>query len=48
MVFDPNLKTWSGTLKRGIEQDLEINVGGQTFTFKTIPNTKMGDDLFDE
>lgn len=48
MVFDPNLKTWSGTLKRGIEQDLEISVGGQTFTFKTIPNTKMGDDLFDE
>ena len=41
-------KIWKGLLKRGIEQDIIIMVGNNKFVFRTIPPTKMGDDLFDD
>jgi len=48
LIYNDDTKTWMGELKRGIEQDIEINVGTQTFKFRTTPPTKMGDDLFDD
>ncbi|MCM1063036.1 MAG: BREX-4 system phosphatase PglZ [Eubacterium sp.] len=48
MTYCGATKTWKGTLKRGIEQDITIRVNSQDFLFKTIPSTKMGDDLFDD
>ena len=35
-------------LERGIEQDIKVTVGSQEFIFRTVPTTKMGDDLFDD
>ena len=48
MHYDDQKKTWIGELKRGMEQDIQIVLAQQTFGFRTIPSTKMGDDLFDE
>ncbi len=48
MLYNNQKKTWMGELKRGMEQDIEIIIAQQTFGFRTIPSTKMGDDLFDE
>ena len=48
MHYDNQKKTWIGELKRGMEQDIQIIIAQQTFGFRTIPSTKMGDDLFDE
>lgn len=48
MIYDKQNEVWIGELKRGIEQDIQIVIGQQTFDFRTIPSTKMGDDLFDE
>ncbi len=48
MRYDDQKKTWMGELKRGMEQDIQIIIAQQTFRFRTIPSTKMGDDLFDE
>ena len=48
MHYNEQKKTWIGELKRGLEQDIQIIIGQQTFEFRTIPPTKMGDDLFDE
>lgn len=48
MLYDNQKKTWIGELKRGMEQDIQIIIAQQTFGFRTIPPTKMGDDLFDE
>lgn len=48
MIYDNRAKTWMGELKRGMEQDIEIAIGQQVFTFRTIPKIRMGDDLFDE
>lgn len=48
MTFKNETKTWAGELKRAIEQEIEIIIGKQNFPFRTIPPTKMGDDLFDD
>lgn len=48
MSFDESTNTWKGSLKRGIEQEIIIVIGGKEFKFRTIPPTKMGDDLFDD
>lgn len=48
LTYNEETKTWTGELKRGIEQEIEISIGEQIFMFKTVPPTKMGDDLFDE
>lgn len=48
MIYNDQKKTWIGELKRGMEQDIQIIIDQQTFGFRTIPPTKMGDDLFDE
>ena len=48
MEYNNNTNTWIGILNRGIEQDIEIIIGNQTRNFRTIPSTKMGDDLFDD
>lgn len=48
MAYYNDTKTWIGEVKKGIEQDIEIIVNKQIFKFKTIPPTKMGDDLFDD
>lgn len=48
MLYNDQKKTWMGELKRGMEQDIEITIAKQMFGFRTIPPTKMGDDLFDE
>lgn len=48
MHYNDQKKTWLGELKRGMEQDIQIIIAQQTFGFRTIPPTKMGDDLFDE
>lgn len=48
MHYNDQKKTWIGELKRGMEQDIQIIIAQQTFRFRTIPPTKMGDDLFDE
>lgn len=48
LVYQEETKTWIGKVKRGIEQDIEVSVGAETYKFRTIPPTKMGDDLFDD
>lgn len=48
MIYDQEKKIWIGKLKRGIEQTIEVCIENQYFCFKTIPPTKMGDDLFDD
>ena len=48
MILDNNTNIWSGELKRGIEQDITVSVGEQVYTFRTEPETRMGDDLFDD
>lgn len=48
MKWNSDMNVWTGELKRGIEQDIEIAVDSQIFKFRTIPQTKMGDDLFDD
>lgn len=48
MILDKNTDIWSGELKRGIEQDITVSVGEQIYTFRTEPETRMGDDLFDD
>lgn len=48
MIYNEQKKTWIGELKRGMEQDIQIAIEQQYFNFRTIPPTKMGDDLFDE
>lgn len=48
MTLDYNTNIWTGELKRGIEQDITIAIEEQIHTFRTIPETKMGDDLFDD
>ena len=50
MFFDEETNTWKGRLNRGIEQDIRITAGQQSFDFRTIPSTRMGmeDDLFDD
>ena len=48
MTYQEETKTWTGKLKRAIEQDIQIVIGKQNFPFKTVPPTKMGDDLFDD
>lgn len=48
LLYNDDTKTWIGELKRSIEQDIKVIVDKQTFEFRTVPTTKMGDDLFDE
>lgn len=48
MSFDESTNTWKANLKRGIEQEITIVISGKEFKFRTIPTTKMGDDLFDD
>lgn len=48
MILDNNMNIWSGELKRGIEQDITVSVGEQIYEFRTEPETRMGDDLFDD
>ena len=48
MELNSDANVWVGELKRGIEQDIEIIVDSQISNFRTIPQTKMGDDLFDD
>ena len=48
MKYDTLQKVWYEELKRGIEQDIKVTVENQEFDFRTVPTTKMGDDLFDD
>ena len=48
MSYKEDTKTWIGRLKRGIEQDIVVSVGNKSYRFRTVPPTKMGDDLFDD
>lgn len=48
LTYDSEQKLWIGSLKRGIEQDIKVIVQNQEFNFRTVPSTKMGDDLFDD
>lgn len=48
MKYDLQSRVWMGEIKRGIEQDIRVTVENQEFGFRTIPSTKMGDDLFDD
>lgn len=48
MKYDTLQKVWYEELERGIEQDIKVTVGSQEFIFRTVPTTKMGDDLFDD
>ena len=48
LTYKEETGTWFGKLKRGIEQDIEVAVAEQKYKFKTVPQTKMGDDLFDD
>lgn len=48
LTYRDETKTWTGKLKRGIEQDVEVTVGQTIKKFRTVPPTKMGDDLFDD
>lgn len=46
--YDQELKVWEGELLRGIEQDIEIHIADNKYMFRTVPTTRMGDDLFDD
>lgn len=48
LKYDEELKVWIGELDRGIEQDIEIHVADRKYKFRTVPTTRMGDDLFDD
>ena len=48
LIYRDETKTWVGKLKRGIEQDIEVSIGKKIQKFRTVPPTKMGDDLFDD
>ena len=48
MQYNREAKIWSGELKRGIKQDIEIAVGHQKFQFKTVSSMGMEDTLFDD
>lgn len=48
LVYIDETKTWKGKLERGIEQNIEVFIGKKTYKFRTVPQTKMGDDLFDD
>lgn len=48
LSYSEETRTWAGKLKRGIEQDIEVSVGTKVYKFRTVPPTKMGDDLFDD
>lgn len=49
MKYNEETKEWTGVLKRGIAQAIEIQVDTQKFAFRTIPSTKMGgNDGFDD
>ncbi len=48
MKWNGDGNVWTGELRRGIEQDIEIVVDSQVSKFRTIPQTRMGDDLFDD
>lgn len=48
LVYNQELKIWEGELKRGIEQDIEIHIADKNYKFRTVPTTRMGDDLFDD
>lgn len=48
LVFNQELKVWEGELTRGIEQDIEVHIADKNYRFRTVPTTRMGDDLFDD
>lgn len=48
LVYNQKLKVWEGELKRGIEQDIAIHIADKNYKFRTVPTTRMGDDLFDD
>lgn len=48
LTYDQELKVWEGELKRGIEQDIEVHIADKNYRFRTVPTTRMGDDLFDD
>lgn len=48
MTYDSVTDIWSGELKRGIEQDVKVIIENKEFGFRTVPSTRMGDDLFDD
>lgn len=48
MTYDDVQKAWCVNLKRGIEQELILTIDGKEYKFKTVPPTRMGDDLFDD
>lgn len=48
LKYDQELKVWVGELLRGIEQDIEIHIADKNYKFRTVPTTRMGDDLFDD
>ena len=48
LAFNQELKVWEGELTRGIEQDIEVHIADKNYRFRTVPTTRMGDDLFDD
>lgn len=48
LIYNEETKTWIGEVRKGIEQNIEISIGNQNYEFRTIPPTKMGDDLFND
>ena len=48
LKYNRGLKVWEGELDRGIEQDIEIHIADKNYKFRTVPTTRMGDDLFDD
>ena len=48
LIYNQELKIWEGELNRGIEQDIEIHIADKSYKFRTVPTTRMGDDLFDD
>lgn len=49
MKYNEETKEWIAGLKRGIAQNIEVHIEDQTFSFRTIPSTKMGgNDGFDD
>lgn len=48
LKYNQELKVWEGELNRGIEQDIEIHIADKSYKFRTVPTTRMGDDLFDD
>lgn len=48
LKYDDVENIWVGEIRRGIEQNIKVIVENQEFDFRTIPTTRMGDDLFDD